>query len=123
VDAYLVETRSWGGESGSPAFFYGEPGRIPPQCPTTLLGVLHGHFDIKKAVKASGGGETTGGGSFTYETTTQIVELNSGIAVVLPAQDLHDLLQRRTSWPNERKRSRRSEGCREGSSADARFLR
>jgi hypothetical protein len=104
VDAYVVEANSWGGESGSPVFVYeqkyvpAEPplqtiadnpeiwareernrekivGRVEPK----LLGLLHGHFLIKRTVMR---GQTEIGG----------VDVNSGIAVVIPAEGIRATL-------------------------------
>jgi hypothetical protein len=86
VDAYLVEARSWGGQSGSPAFMFYAPDRRPGTLTVgaprfALLGVTHGHFDIEQKVKLIGarGGEAA-------------VDLNAGIAVVIPAQKVIDQL-------------------------------
>ncbi len=99
VDAYLVESRSWGGESGSPVFLYDEhyakPYRSPldselydyyggiqesritsSQVRPNLLGLLHGHFEINRHVRTSQG------------QTTGEVDVNSGIAVVIPASKI-----------------------------------
>jgi hypothetical protein len=86
VDAYLVEARSWGGQSGSPAFMFYAPDRRPGFLAVgpprfALLGVTHGHFDIEQKVKLVG----TGGGEGA-------VDLNAGIAVVIPAQKVIDQL-------------------------------
>jgi hypothetical protein len=87
ADGYLVEARSWGGHSGSPAFLYfGDTDRQPvviigdtPK--TVLLGLVHGHFEIKSDVKFLG--DILGSGS---------IPLNAGMALVIPAQHIIDLL-------------------------------
>lgn len=80
---HLVEMRSFGGESGSPVFFYDE--RLPVETPVAfnpgygpgnqtrpaLLGVLHGQFEIDKSVTR--GQEEVG-----------LAQLNSGIGIVVP---------------------------------------
>jgi hypothetical protein len=84
IRAYLVEARSWGGHSGSPAFVYFLPDRfgnsisMRADVPTFLLGLVQGHYDIKSDVK------------FIGDTGT--VSMNAGIAAVVPAQDIYDLL-------------------------------
>lgn len=86
ADAYLVEARSWGGHSGSPAFIYyaldREPGVINFGGPRfVLLGLTHGHYEIKKDVAFIG--DILGSGK---------VPVNAGIAVVIPAQKIIDTL-------------------------------
>ena len=62
VDAYLVEARSWGGQSGSPAFVSFMPdrevmttGQLRQEGMTgMLLGLVQGHFDIKTDVEFIG---------------------------------------------------------------------
>ena len=89
VDAYLVEARSWGGQSGAPAFVSFLPDR---ELMTTgkfrqegltgmLLGLVHGHYDIKTNVEFIG--DITGSGH---------VNVNAGIAAVIPAQKIRDTL-------------------------------
>lgn len=86
VDAYLAEARSWGGHSGSPAFIYYPPDREPSRIvvggnPPALLGLVHGHYEIKQDVAFIG--DILGSGK---------VPLNAGIAVVIPAQKIIDTL-------------------------------
>jgi hypothetical protein len=99
IDAYLAETRSWGGQSGSPAFVYfppdrelgvvtlpaweGEPGAggvLDSKAHPHLLGVVQGHFDISQDVAYQG--EFAGR-----------VAINAGIAVIIPGQQVLDLLR------------------------------
>lgn len=86
IRAYLVEARSWGGHSGSPAFVYFPPDRfgnsfsVGLTLPIFLLGLVQGHYDIKSDVR------------FFGDVGTGEVSMNAGIAAVVPAQDLHDLL-------------------------------
>lgn len=84
---HLVEMRSWGGESGSPVFFYDD--RFEPETPYAfdpgygpghehrpgLMGVLHGQFEIEQSV--------TRGKKQVGST-----QLNSGIGVVIPMGDI-----------------------------------
>src|SRR2546425_2452927 len=55
IKAYLIEARSWGGQSGSPAFVYYLPDREPEHLivgnyPPALLGLVYGHYEIKQDV-------------------------------------------------------------------------
>jgi hypothetical protein len=89
VDAYLVEARSWGGQSGSPAFVSFTPtrelmttGKFLQEGKTgMLLGLVHGHFDIVTKVEFIG--DMPGSGR---------VNQNAGIAAVIPAQKIKDTL-------------------------------
>lgn len=102
ADVLIVESRSWGGESGSPVFAYEESyrlegylsdaaypnsmvspgGRIIPNTHPSLIGVMHGHWPIKTDVKDHDLNSIGG------------VEVNSGVAAVLPLEHLHELLMR-----------------------------
>jgi len=110
VRAYLVETHSWGGFSGAPVFWHYEYNLVapimvqralapssplempkrprPPEQMTVmvsrgwvnaLLGFVSGHYDIP----------TSAQGDDDIETA-----LNSGIAVVTPAENIMELLKR-----------------------------
>jgi hypothetical protein len=89
VDAYLVEARSWGGHSGAPAFVSFTPtrelmttGRFSQEGLTgMLLGLVHGHFEIRTDVEFIG--DITGSGH---------VNVNAGMAAVIPAQKIRDTL-------------------------------
>ena len=86
IDAYLMEARSWGGQSGSPVFIYYPPDRTPGITDTggaepKLLGLVHGHYDISQPVAFSG--DIFGSGK---------VPVNAGIAIVVPSQKIIDLL-------------------------------
>jgi len=94
LDAYLVEARSWGGQSGSPAFVYFPPYRIPGGFRVAgqtsmerylLLGIVHGHFSKRQELKLLGSISNEGGGN---------VKMNLGMAIVIPAQKIVDLLMR-----------------------------
>jgi hypothetical protein len=94
VHARLIETRSWGGESGSPVFIhsqYYQSHRGPPdnqgdlgvytpgvprkseikasQTDCALLGLLHGHFQMDLPSREG-----------------SILDVNAGIAVVIPVE-------------------------------------
>jgi hypothetical protein len=88
IDAYLIEARSWGGHSGSPAFIYFPSDREPGQFMigigvqrTALLGLVHGHYEIEQDVAFIG--DILGSGK---------VPLNAGVAMVVPAQEIIDTL-------------------------------
>jgi hypothetical protein len=103
VDAYLVEARSWGGHSGAPAFVSFTPdrelmvaGRVLQEGLTgMLLGLVHGHYDIKTDVKFIG--DIMGSGH---------VNVNAGIAAIIPAQKIRDTLMEK-ELKEERERFRR----------------
>lgn len=82
MDAYLVESRSIGGLSGSPVIVTQTmvhkvgAARVKGIGDTRLFGLVHGHHDIVSE-KAS-------------DPETEI--LNSGIAVVVPAQKILDII-------------------------------
>ena len=94
--AYLVESHSWGGHSGSPVFFM-HPMTSYKEIPTDsgnatmvmigncvgLLGLVSAHYTIP--TKAEVTGDVLG----KIET-----ELNSGIMVVTPAHAIEQLLKR-----------------------------
>jgi hypothetical protein len=96
VVAWLVEARSWGGQSGSPAFVWLQPMRYPgqfvvpawsgdpgaggvldPKDQVHLLGMVVGHFDLKQDV------------TFASDVSARAsVAANSGVAIVIPAEDI-----------------------------------
>lgn len=93
VSAFLVEARSWGGQSGSPAFVWLSPLRNPgvitmpeidgPNKPLPLnaqphlLGLVCGHFDISRDITFKGDSNISG-----------TVGINAGVAIVIPAADI-----------------------------------
>lgn len=86
VEAYLVEARSWGGHSGSPAFVYYPSDRIHGIVDTStwepaLLGLVQGHYEILQDAALPGD---------ILEKVS--VPINSGIAVIIPAQKIMDTL-------------------------------
>lgn len=86
--AFLAELGAWPGQSGSPVFIYfsidrhlfaGE--RLQMQIPNPrLLGLIHGHFNFPGSVRSSDG------------VTAASADLNSGIAIVVPASGILDVL-------------------------------
>lgn len=99
IDAYLVEARSWGGLSGSPAFVYFSPerqfGRPPQKIGIDMLtgkpvfvgthygiiGLVHGHWGIKQEIKDK------------YDSLGEVdIPINAGIVVVVPSQKIIEVL-------------------------------
>jgi hypothetical protein len=87
IEAYLVEARSWGGQSGSPAFASFHLGRnmagglregnMPP---FGLLGLVQGIWKDPKGAKAP---DPSGEG---------VIEVNMGISAVVPAYNITEVL-------------------------------
>jgi hypothetical protein len=90
IEAYLVETFAFGGNSGSPVFFYLGSDRYagsmvlgPPII--KVAGVMKGFFSDVEPVKVAQ----------AASIGNQIVPVsigNAGIAVVVPAQKIEDIL-------------------------------
>ncbi|MBX9877615.1 MAG: hypothetical protein K2Y22_04080 [Candidatus Obscuribacterales bacterium] len=86
VDAYLIESISWGGCSGAPTFIdhfdptatSADPNAVQP---FRLLGLINGHHELYADVQSNE--ESLVGGR---------VPLNAGIAIVIPAQAILELL-------------------------------
>jgi hypothetical protein len=96
--AYLAEFHSWGGHRGSPVFFFypmmlrtdyvDDQGNVTragdqPIHVSGFMGLISGHYDISKEAKKVG--DILGQVQF---------ELNSGIAMVTPAEAVKQLLMR-----------------------------
>jgi hypothetical protein len=83
VDAYLVETRSFSGLSGSPVFRRASGFRsgtfILCDPDFYLLGVMHGHFDIESP-------------NIGRESRAQQNNVNMGVGIVIPASKLAELI-------------------------------
>jgi hypothetical protein len=90
VRAYLVEAASWGGQSGSPAFIHFAPDREPGKIvmgdgpEVGVLGLVHGHYRHEQTV----------GISVEEEEQRGTIDMNLGISVVIPAEDISALLLR-----------------------------
>lgn len=86
ADLYLIEAQSFGGNSGSPVFFYLDPTReignyVLGQSPTLLLGgIMKGFFPYLEKIRI----KDTKPIPYSQE--------NSGIAVIVPAYYLYDIL-------------------------------
>jgi len=84
MDAYLIEIRSFGGLSGSPAFAcnpWWDPGT--GRAEWRFLGLLHGHWNLTPEERHANLDADDGG------TTDQI---NTGIAIVIPAIKILEVL-------------------------------
>lgn len=89
VELYLLETQSYGGNSGSPVFFYlgsdRNPGSLALGPPILkLAGVMRGNFNEPRAI----GVVMTERASIPVPYSTQ----NVGIAAVTPSYLLHEIL-------------------------------
>jgi hypothetical protein len=101
VEAFLVEARSWGGQSGSPAFVFfpatrqpgfleipeaseGPEGKlaIPDTSMPQLLGLVQGHFNLSTDVAFRGDA-----------AASAHVSINAGVAIVIPAPRIVDHLE------------------------------
>jgi Trypsin-like peptidase domain len=85
AELYLMETSSYGGNSGAPVFFYlgsdREPGSVVVgSVVLELAGVMSGRFNDAIAVEA------------VSTSITPFVRPNLGIAGVVPAYKLHEIL-------------------------------
>jgi len=80
--AYLAEVRPIGGLSGSPVFVFLWPGRVYKNtldligCSFGLLGMIRGHWDYKRFE------------SLVDYTDEELRDVNMGIAIVTPAEDI-----------------------------------
>lgn len=89
-DAYLVETFSFGGNSGSPVFFYPGQDNTPGALliGTTVLkvaGVMQGFFGDIEPIQLARPTNEQG-------PSVPVSQSNSGIAVVIPAQHIRNIL-------------------------------
>lgn len=80
IDAYLIEARSLGGLSGSPAFVRKTP-RIGLGS-FYLLGLIHGHWDIPSSKK--------NGRILMHDDS--LGKINMGIAIVVPARKIFEVI-------------------------------
>ena len=87
MQAYLVESRSIGGLSGSPVFV--NTGGSPPRGALVgtfprfrLLGVMHGHFDVDESEQDS-----------IADDGLERAPVNMGIAIVVPAEKILGIIE------------------------------
>jgi len=80
VSAHLVEFRSWGGQSGSPVFFYEENATQRSRIAPPLLGLLHGQLYNSDSVVDKKDVEIGG------------IDANAGIGVIIPASEIRHVL-------------------------------
>jgi hypothetical protein len=103
VVAYLAECHSWGGHSGSPAFWHweyddasfirGADGHVVQVLTTrrwlhAFLGLVSAHYDIEQTAK---------------DKSDIVTKLNAGIAVITPAHNVKELLLEDEDLVAERK--------------------
>jgi hypothetical protein len=77
IEAYLIEARSIGGLSGSPAFVYK---RAQGRVKLYLMGLMHGHWDIPPENKND------------LAITDSFGSVNMGIAIVVPAKKILEVI-------------------------------
>ncbi len=91
ISAYLVEARSWGGHSGSPAWVYFPTTRTPSESLTwndlgatqpLLLGLVQGHYAIDPHEDFIG--------DLAHERS---LAANAGIAIVVPAEHILEVIR------------------------------
>lgn len=85
LDLYLIETMSFGGNSGAPVFFYlgadREPGILNIGAPVLkLAGIMKGSFDQRNPI------------GLVQMNAIAVSQENIGIAAVVPAYLLHEIL-------------------------------
>ena len=80
VRAYLAEVQSWFGFSGSPVFWHFDLSMPERYWVRGLMGLISAHFDLWPRKRGR------------VHTNEQLIKLNSGIAVVTPAENIRELL-------------------------------
>lgn len=117
-DAILVEGRSWGGHSGSPAFivfpmtrYMGQLRGVgdSPRDNWALLGLVLGHWDLPSPIRLA---------NQIGDDKEREAMVNSGIALVGPGQHILDLVNR-PDVVEHRKDMREQEPGRHAATADA----
>jgi hypothetical protein len=118
VEAFLVEARSWGGESGAPTFLYfpmdrqaeglgvgsilisttEEPSSIANV--KGLLGMVHGHYDIARSVKRGGLVADHVDPASQWSGT---VAVNAGVAIIIPAWTIMETLDQEELMADRKK--------------------
>jgi hypothetical protein len=107
IMAYLAECHSWGGHSGSPVFWYFDYIAYHPRpvFMVALLGLVSAHFDI----------ERENPGTMPKQST----KLNSGMAVVTPAENIRELLMRPDVAENRNQRRQKAENSQPAATLDS----
>jgi hypothetical protein len=87
VQTYLIETQTYGGNSGSPVFFYLGSDRIPGSITVgppelRLAGIMEGHFNEPTPLNVTQ----------TPDSLAYYSAINNGIAAVTPSFLLNDIL-------------------------------
>jgi len=107
IEVILAEAASWGGQSGSPTFVYfsfdrslfvGD--RVEMRLPNPrLLGLVHGHYNIVQRVLEK-----------DTEYPDLRVPLNAGIAIIVPAMKILELLNDPSVVEDRETRAAQEEG-------------
>jgi hypothetical protein len=99
IDAYLIEARSIGGLSGSPAFIVKE--QQYGFSPWYLLGLIHGHWDVRL-------GEMD---DVNLQEDHMFQNVNVGIAIVVPAKRILEVINQPILVENRLKATRAEESA------------
>jgi len=94
--AYLAEVRSIGGLSGSPVFIYRETPAPNPDSRAFmlyLLGMIRGHWDYKRTA------------AMDFDDG-ELDAVNKGIAIITPAYEIMDVLNKEIFVKERRRRER-----------------
>ena len=91
MEAYLIESRSIGGLSGSPVFIQKSPVKVSngkilvntAEHVVFWLGLIHGHWDIKPTLAAS---------DEVVDSVPEAEKVNMGIAIVVPAVKIAEVI-------------------------------
>lgn len=86
-EAFLIEAQAWEGQSGSPVFAYEDNGR-PGPLSMKMIGLVHGYTTVRLGKGASG------------------PSVNAGIAIVVPAYRIVELLQRQDVMADQQRRAK-----------------
>lgn len=97
--AYLAEVRSIGGLSGSPVLAMIHHGRTVEGAPLTirrsyyLIGLIRGHWDLNLKEDAP-------------QLSNELLQANTGIAIITPVQEMLDILNREDLVEERRRQER-----------------
>jgi hypothetical protein len=100
--AHLIDSRSYAGFSGAPCVVQfpidpGIGGVGRPEEETELIGLVSSHFDFKENAALTGG---------LAELGTVDVPVHLGVAVVMPAESIEELLNREDVVADRKERER-----------------